>query len=173
MDIDERHWDAIVVGTGFGGSMVALELARAGLSVLVLDRGRWVDRDDSAWDTRAIHVEHKYRGSVPFEAPQFAGRALMHTNDTVGGSSVFYGAASFRMREMDFQRRSAFEGREPVAAGYVDWPIDYADLAPFYDRAENDFDRRFRLLGRFQLCMRPHGVEHAPVSRLRSCSSAS
>ena len=35
-----RHWDAIIVGTGFGGSMTALKLARAGKSVLVIDRGR-------------------------------------------------------------------------------------------------------------------------------------
>lgn len=136
MKIDEQDWDVIVVGTGFGGSMTALQLARRGLSVLLLDRGRWVDRDDSAWDTRAILIDQKYRGAAPYEAPQFGGRALMHTNDTVGGSSVFYGAASFRLRELDFRRRSAFEDKAPLAPGYVDWPISYADLAPYYDQAE-------------------------------------
>ena len=108
MDVTKQHWDAVVIGTGFGGSMTALKLAEAGLSVLVLERGRWVDRDDSAWDTHAIHVEQKYRSPSPFEAPQFGGPKLLHPNETVGGNSVFYGAASLRLREIDFARRSRF-----------------------------------------------------------------
>jgi choline dehydrogenase-like flavoprotein len=136
MNVTNQHWDAVVIGTGFGGSMTALKLAHAGLSVLVLDRGRWVDRDDSAWDTRAILIDQKYRSPTPYEAPQFGGRKLLHPNETVGGSSVFYGAASMRLREIDFERRSRFIHRYPVEPGYVDWPISYQTLSPYYDDAE-------------------------------------
>jgi choline dehydrogenase-like flavoprotein len=104
--------------------------------VLILDRGRWVDRDDSAWDTKAILLDQKYRGSTPYDAPQIGGRKLMYPNTTIGGSSVFYGAASFRLREADFERRRQFGLSSGTDEAVVDWPIRYADLAPFYEEAE-------------------------------------
>jgi choline dehydrogenase-like flavoprotein len=136
----EQHWDAVIVGTGFGGSMMALQLARAGRSVLVLDRGRWVDRDESAWDTTAILVDRKYKSQTAYEAPQFTKRQLLYPNDTIGGNSVFYGAASLRLREADFERRSRFRHLGDSADQYVDWPISYRELQPYYEDAE-------RLLG--------------------------
>jgi cholesterol oxidase len=38
--MDVEHWDAIVVGSGFGGAVVAYRLAEAGRSVLLLERGK-------------------------------------------------------------------------------------------------------------------------------------
>ncbi|MFQ5890533.1 MAG: GMC family oxidoreductase [Gemmatimonadota bacterium] len=134
-----RHWDAVVIGSGFGGSTVALKLAEAGMSVLVLERGRWVDRDESAWSTHAIHIDQKYRGQTPFEAHAPGLRGLVYPNHTVGGNSVFYGAVSFRHRADDFRRRSRFGDASPERV-FVDWPFSYQDLAPYYDQAE-------RLLG--------------------------
>ena len=133
-----RSWDLVVIGTGFGGSMVALAAVRAGLRVLLIERGRWVDRDDSAWDTRSILLDRKYRSASPFETPRMGfGRTRFFPDEAVGGKSVFYGAASFRLREGDFQLRQRYPD---VCSDLVDWPIGYADLAPFYDQAE-------RLLG--------------------------
>lgn len=133
-----RDWDLVVVGTGFGGSMVALAAVRAGLRVLLIERGRWVDRDDSAWDARSILMDRKYRSVSPFETPRFGfGRTRFFPDEAVGGKSVFYGAASFRLREGDFRLRERYPD---VCSDLVDWPIDYGDLAPFYDQAE-------RLLG--------------------------
>ena len=97
------HWDAVVVGSGFGGSTVALQLARAGCSVLVLERGRWVDRDETAWDPIAIQVQRKYRGVTPHDVTERWGRKTTYPDDAVGGKSIFYGAASFRLREADFE----------------------------------------------------------------------
>ncbi len=131
-------WDLVVVGTGFGGSMVALAAVRAGLRVLLIERGRWVDRDDSAWDPRAILMDRKYRSASPFETPRYGfGRTRFYPDEAVGGKSVFYGAASFRLREADFRLRERYPD---VCPEDVDWPIGYDDLAPFYDEAE-------RLLG--------------------------
>jgi len=131
-----------VIGTGFGGSTVALQLARAGLSVAVLEQGKWVDRDDSAWSTRAIHVDQKYRGHAPFEADDVKSRGLVYPNHAVGGNSVFYGAASFRLREHDFRRRTRF-GDASSDGGFVDWPFSYETLAPYYEQAE----RKLRVVG--------------------------
>src|SRR5690606_2736761 len=53
----------------------------------------------------------------------------------VGGPSVFYGGASFRFREADF------EGAPEIAADSgAEWPLGYDDLEPYYCAAE-------RLLG--------------------------
>ena len=80
-----EHWDAIVIGTGFGGSSVALKLARAGVNVLVLERGRWVDRDDSAWDPVAIQIKQKYKG----ESRQlFAAEDSVRLRPAHGGACV-------------------------------------------------------------------------------------
>lgn len=133
--MSDSHWDAVIVGTGFGGSMVALQLARAGLKVLVLERGRWVDRDDTAWDPVAIQIERKYRGVTPYEVDERWGRKLAYPDDAVGGKSIFYGAASFRMREADFTPAARF--RDQTGELYdMGWPIRYPDLEPFYDEAE-------------------------------------
>lgn len=130
-------WDVVVLGTGFGGSMTAFQLARAGLKVLVLERGDWVARDDSAWDTRAIMVDGKYRSPTPVTV---AGGADCFPQQQVGGNSVIYGAASLRMREADFMRGS-LQSRSARSAGcFVDWPIRYDDLESYYGEAEELLD---------------------------------
>ncbi len=116
-----------------------MQLARAGMSVLVLERGGWAARDETAWDTRAIHIDQQYRGHVPYEIRQNGSTSLVHPNHVVGGNSVFYGAASFRLRTEDFHRRSRL-GPGPAEAAVVDWPFQYEELAPYYNDAE-------RLLG--------------------------
>jgi choline dehydrogenase-like flavoprotein len=130
-----NRFDAIIVGSGFGGSAVALTLARTGRRVLIIERGRWVDRDDSAWDPVAIQIEQKYRSESGDEVDGRRGRTVVYPDSTVGGKSVFYGAASLRLREQDFATSRRFD--DPVPA-CPDWPIDYDDLAPYYDQAERE-----------------------------------
>ncbi|MFQ5704304.1 MAG: GMC oxidoreductase [Gemmatimonadales bacterium] len=134
----QEHWDAVVIGTGFGGSTVALRLAQAGHRVLVLERGRWVDRDDSAWDPISILVDRKYKSRTAHEVDERRGRKLMHPDDAVGGKSVFYGAASFRLREADFRSRSTIQVPREDPAQPVDWPISYSALEQFYTEAEHE-----------------------------------
>lgn len=120
-----RHYDAVVVGSGFGGAMAAYKLAAGGAKTVLLERGGWPARDDTDWDPTAVLLEKRYRSASPVQVSLYgADRPPEYPNETVGGMSVFYGGASLRLRERDFDR----------------WPIDYADLAPFYDEAE-------RLLG--------------------------
>ncbi|MBT4140877.1 MAG: GMC family oxidoreductase, partial [Candidatus Latescibacteria bacterium] len=119
-------YDAIVIGTGFGGSACAYEMANAGMKVLMLERGDWARRDTQDWDARKILVEKTYQGPSPLLVQQYEDQNynLMSENEVVGGMSVFYGGASLRLRENDFDR----------------WPISYHELEPFYGQMERALD---------------------------------
>ena len=116
------HYDAVVIGSGFGGASVALALARAGLKTAVIERGGWAKRDGQDWDPRAILLEKRYRSPSPVHVRLYGASRdqVDHPNETVGGMSVFYGGASLRLRMRDFDR----------------WPVSYEDFEPFYDAAE-------------------------------------
>ena len=122
-------WDAVVIGSGFGGSMVAHELVHAGHRVLMLERGGWVARGPDNWGPGGVGLatSHFSRESA-FEVRGAGPARLAGLWQCVGGQSVFYGGASFRFRERDFDERTEGSG-----AG---WPICYADLEPYYSRAE-------------------------------------
>ena len=125
-------YDAVVVGSGFGGCMAALELVDAGLRVLMLERGGWVERGPSNWSGEGAFVRTPfYAADSAFEVVggKAAGGERLCT--CVGGPSVFYGGASFRFRERDFEAAPEITGGSGAA-----WPVDYAELEPFYTRAE-------------------------------------
>ena len=116
------RYDAVIVGSGFGAAAAALRLVEAGLTTLMLERGRPARRDDGDWDQRQILIDQRYRSASPVAVRQLGRRGYetQYPNEVLGGMSVFYGGASLRMRERDFGR----------------WPIDYADLEPYYCEAE-------------------------------------
>ncbi len=116
--------DAVVIGSGLGGALAALQLARAGAKVTVLERGDWARRDETDWDPRAILVDQRYRGETPLLVRQLGDRKRreVHQSVVAGGMSVFYGAASLRLREADFRH----------------WPFPYSELEPWYARAEEE-----------------------------------
>lgn len=128
--------DAIVIGSGFGGSMVARTLVDAGLEVLMLERGDWVDRGPHNWEpdgtldlTPAATGEPAYRVLSGGNADTVAPYAC------VGGPSVFYGGVSLRFREADFE-----DDRAITAGSGASWPYRYDDLEPYYTRAEQILD---------------------------------
>src|SRR5690606_39701126 len=114
-------FDAIVIGSGFGGCMAALPLVQAGLRVLMLERGDWVRRGVENWGEQGAFVltphysvesGFSFRGTGGKWRPQ-------GTVTNVGGPSVFYGGASFRFREEDFDPPP-----EISPDGDARWPID-------------------------------------------------
>ena len=122
-----RRYDAIVVGSGFGGSMAALPLVHSGLRVLMLERGPWVRRgtqNRAPGGERDAYYAHRYRlrGDRHGRAGVF---------ECVGGASVFYGAASLRFRPADFLPDPNIVGTEPAR-----WPFGYDELAAWYAAVE-------------------------------------
>jgi choline dehydrogenase-like flavoprotein len=124
----ERH-QVVIVGSGAGGGTLFWKLARAGVKVLLLERGGYVPREKENWSTRAVNVEGRYQTRETWLDKD--GRALHpHTNYYVGGNTKFYGAALFRLRQEDFAELRHAGGLSPA------WPIGYGDLEPYYTQAE-------------------------------------
>ena len=152
-------FDAIVVGSGITGGWAAKELCERGLKTLVLEAGRPIDpaRD---------YVEHvppwqmKFRGfgdRKALERDQFIQRHCYACNEysgkffvndrenpytfdadkpfhwirgrQVGGKSIMWGRQVYRWSDLDFEANA----RDGFG---VDWPIRYADVAPWYDYVE-------------------------------------
>ncbi|HEX9636173.1 MAG TPA: NAD(P)-binding protein, partial [Acidobacteriota bacterium] len=125
-----NHYDVIIIGTGAGGGTLAYRLAPSGKKILLLERGDYVKREPANWDTRAVVTQGKYHITEPWfdkKGKEFhAG-----THYFVGGNTKFYGAALVRLREADFGAVRHHGGISPA------WPIDYAELEPYYTQAEH------------------------------------
>lgn len=155
--MDTRSFDAIVVGSGISGGWAAKELTEHGLKTLVLERGRMVRHGDyptmlkDPWElpdgnrptthdlerqakqartgytiTPATKhwfvddIDHPYTERYRFDWMR---------GYQVGGRSLVWGRQSYRWSDLDFGANA----REGIG---VDWPIRYADLAPWYDHVE-------------------------------------
>lgn len=130
-------YDAVVIGSGFGGCMAALELVEAGWRVLMLERGGWVERGPHNWQGDGAFVRTPfYAADAPYAVHTADPKPKLEKLCTcVGGPSVFYGGASFRFRERDFSAAP-----EIVDGSGAAWPFGYPVIEPFYGQAE-------RLLG--------------------------
>ncbi len=113
--------------------MVAHELVRAGMRVLMLERGKSVvaggEHRDAVWDF--FQLGPAYDAEAPYRVKHRGRGSAEGMLACVGGVSVFYGGASFRLRESDFR-----PGPEMVGESGAEWPFGYAELEPFYTRAE-------------------------------------
>jgi choline dehydrogenase-like flavoprotein len=128
--VDDQHYDVIVIGTGAGGGTFAHRLAPTGKRVLLLERGDYLPRERDNWDSTAVFVRSKYRAPelwLDRDGKEFP----PEVNYYVGGNTKFYGAALFRLRPQDFGELLHHGGISPA------WPIDYADLEPYYTQAEH------------------------------------
>lgn len=124
--------DVLIVGSGTAGVTSAIELARKGLSVVILEAGPFVlpmhvgstpfrSRGDL---TPQIHDLARYRTSwVEREQSDASGEAPRNNDawSAVGGRTLFWGGCTPRFTEWDFD----------------DWPLTLDEFAPYYERAED------------------------------------
>src|SRR4051812_44540400 len=121
--------DVAIVGAGVGGATLAWALRESGARVLVIEKGDFLPRERQNWSPRAVHRESRYRNSanwIDSEGNEFQ----PGTYHYVGGCSKLYGATLPRLRESDFEEVELEDGVSPA------WPISYAELEPYYARAE-------------------------------------
>jgi len=134
--------DVVVIGSGASGGMAAWNLTRQGVNVLMLDAGTKFRRTQfwshvKPWETRERYKkgqhppqffldtkEQPYVSDAknPFELIRVWGR---------GGKTNVWGRVSLRYSDLDF------EG--PAKDGWeIPWPIRYKDIAPYYDKVEQE-----------------------------------
>jgi choline dehydrogenase-like flavoprotein len=124
-----QHFDVVIVGSGAGGATLAQRLAPGGRSILILERGEHLPREAENWSAKSVFIDHRYRAKEQWYDSR--GKPFHpNTHYWVGGNTTFYGAALLRLREDDFHEVRHKGGVSPA------WPIDHADLAPFYQEAE-------------------------------------
>src|SRR6187399_474751 len=128
--MSDDHYDVIVIGTGAGGGTFAHRIAPSGKRVLLLERGGYLPRERDNWDSTAVFVAGRYR-APEFWYDQHGHEFPPEVNYYVGGNTKFYGAALFRLRPEDFGELRHHGGISPS------WPIDNADLEPYYTQAEH------------------------------------
>ncbi|HEY4244396.1 MAG TPA: GMC family oxidoreductase [Kofleriaceae bacterium] len=125
-------YDAVIIGSGFGGAMVAHRLAAAGARVLVLERGDWVPRGPEAWLPGAsLELTPAYAKDIPYRCDRGGHGTTIGGYACVGGPSVYYGCVAFRFREADFVGDAGV-----VADSGAEWPYRYDELEPYYAAAE-------------------------------------
>ncbi|WP_169054462.1 GMC family oxidoreductase [Nitratireductor sp. XY-223] len=174
---EKENFDAIVIGTGAGGACAAYQLVNAGMRVLAIEKGPWLKLDDfleggaygmpggfSSWGRgdelkysrqRLLQQNvpkelrwlsyHEYGQSAPDPRPTKRG----WMSQLVGGGTVHYGGASFRMEPVDFEMQSRFatQAKDLEQTNYADlgaehsadlhdWPVSFAEFEPWFSEAE-------------------------------------
>src|ERR1700724_2985759 len=144
--------DVAIVGVGAAGGILAAELGKAGMRIIGLERGpRLTTTDFSPHDELRYFQRQELRPNVKRQPVTWRLSAdaranplpILNYGNQAGGGTVHYGTLSWRFHEDDFRARSRTIERYgasaiPQDSSLADWPVTYADLEPFYDKAEYD-----------------------------------
>ncbi len=138
---DTDQYDAVVVGSGAGGGPLAYQLAKSGARVVVLEKGRRLKREELIHDELKI-CRGDFFAPLPEDEPHMLaseGQPARRTNQgwlacCVGGGTVHMSGFFLRLKPEDFRLRTQLGPVEGTTV--ADWPITYAELAPYYDMVE-------------------------------------
>lgn len=136
--IEQNEPAVVVVGSGAGGGTLAYELTARGIPVVLLEAGPHLKNEDytnDEWGAFAMMAWTDPRtdsGSwrVATDFPNLPA----WTVKAVGGTTTHWAGVTPRIKAHEFKARTAY-GRID-GANLLDWPIDRAELDPWYDKAE-------------------------------------
>ncbi|MEM6533386.1 MAG: GMC family oxidoreductase [Myxococcota bacterium] len=135
--------DVVVVGSGAGGAPMALELARAGVNVIILERGEYHKKEDFHYDELGVARRDFLVPSARTD-PHIVletGKEPERSNEgwiavCVGGGTVHWSGFAYRWRPEDFRVRDLLG---PIAgATHANWPISYDELEPYYTKVDEE-----------------------------------
>jgi len=153
-------YDAVIIGSGITGGWAAKELTEKGLNTLILEAGRPITPEKDyvehvpvwelkyrAWDDRKEReTTQPIQRECYYACDEFSNKFFVKDSENpytsapgkhfswikgrqVGGKSITWGRQSYRWSDLDFEANA----KEGIA---IDWPIRYADIAPWYDYVE-------------------------------------
>jgi gluconate 2-dehydrogenase alpha chain len=149
--------DVVIIGLGWTGSILAYELAKAGLDVVAIERGPWRDtaadfapattQDELRYAIRLdlfLRPEQDtltFRNNMSQTALPIRNFSSFLPGNGVGGAGVHWNGQTWRFLPTDFKLRSHLEQRYgkamlPADMTIQDWPLSYDELEPCYDRFE-------------------------------------
>ncbi|MAQ36617.1 MAG: GMC family oxidoreductase [Thioclava sp.] len=128
----------VIIGTGAGGGVLANELAQKGVKVVALEAGgRYLPEDyiNDEWESfgQLAWTEPRTTSGDWRVAKDFSGLPAWIVK-AVGGTSIHWAGASLRFQDHEFKTKTHYGNVD--GANLLDWPIDPAELAPYYDKAE-------------------------------------
>ncbi|MCA3513277.1 MAG: GMC family oxidoreductase [Rhodobacter sp.] len=129
----------VIIGTGAGGGVLANELAQKGVKVVALEAGgRYLPEDyvNDEWESfgQLAWLDPRTTSGDWRVARDFSGLPAWIVK-AVGGTTTHWAGASLRFQDHEWKALTTY-GRVD-GASLLDWPIDGAEMAPWYDRAES------------------------------------
>jgi choline dehydrogenase-like flavoprotein len=138
----KNEFDAVVIGSGAGGGPLAATLAKAGMKVLILEKGPHHKREQFIHDEIGI-VRRDFFLPALIDDPHTLIRPGEEKSERshlgwiaqcVGGGTVHMAGYFYRLHPDDFRVRSKYGAFEEVA----DWPFPYDELEPYYTKVEQE-----------------------------------
>jgi choline dehydrogenase-like flavoprotein len=128
----------VVVGSGAGGGTLSNELAQKGVKVVCLEAGGRVETEDfinNEWESfsQIAWLDKRTTSGSWRVAKDFSGLPAWIVK-AVGGSTIHWAGASLRFQEHEWKAATTYGALK--GANLLDWPIDHAEMAPWYDMAE-------------------------------------
>ena len=136
--------DFVVIGSGAAGGVMAKELSTAGYRVVVLEQGPYFRESDFVHDEIKFMRQHLLTNNHKRQPNTFRKTAdekavvqpAVGYGRQVGGGTVHFTANYWRFHEVDFEEHTRWGAIHGTAL--ADWPIKYADLEPYYTKAEQE-----------------------------------
>jgi choline dehydrogenase-like flavoprotein len=125
--------DIAIIGSGMGGGTMAYALKDSGRKVLVIERGHRLPAEPQNSDLDEVYLKGRYKNAESWYNGRTGESFKPGVYYWVGGNTKVYGACLPRFRASDFEQTQHQDGISPA------WPFSYADLEPYYARAEELF----------------------------------
>lgn len=124
----------VVIGSGASGAVVANSLAQRGIDVVCLEAGRRLSMSDIVNNEAEMFDKFTWLDERIGSGSALANFPVWNCK-TVGGTTMHWTATSLRLQPHEMQARTTYDDVENT--NLADWPINYDDLAPWYDKAED------------------------------------